>query len=240
MVTQIPFTRSPHTVRWDPLPKDFILSDEPVDNIHQPALAAALTDALGANGRIHPEMLMGTNMGVVASVDNRLILEAPDWFYVPQVYPLGEGEVRRSYTPYREGTGVEIVMEFLSDSDGGELSLRSTPPLSKLYFYEQILRVPTYVTYDPYTEHLQVRHLQEGSYTLAAANPLGQFWIPSVKLYLGLWSGERLGLAMQWLRWWNQEGQMLLWSSEQAEQERKRAERLAAKLRELGLDPDTL
>ncbi|GAP93898.1 hypothetical protein NIES2104_04070 [Leptolyngbya sp. NIES-2104] len=33
---------------------------------------------------------------------------------------------------------------------------------------------------------------------------------------------------------------MLLWSSEQAEQERQRAEILAAKLRELGIDPDTL
>jgi uncharacterized membrane protein len=66
---------------------------------------------------------------------------------------------------------------------------------------------------------------------------------------------------MNWLRWWDGAGNLLLWSSEQAEQERQRAEQehqraeqerqraeqerqraetLAAKLRELGVDPDQL
>jgi hypothetical protein len=64
---------------------------------------------------------------------------------------------------------------------------------------------------------------------------------------------------MNWLRWWDNSGNLLLWSSEQAEQERQRADqesqradrerqradpesqraqRLAAKLRELGVDRD--
>ncbi|MEG4029825.1 MULTISPECIES: hypothetical protein [unclassified Microcoleus] len=57
---------------------------------------------------------------------------------------------------------------------------------------------------------------------------------------------------MNWLRWWDNLGNLLLWISEQAEpqrqradqesqradQESQRAERLAAKLRELGVDPD--
>jgi uncharacterized membrane protein len=55
---------------------------------------------------------------------------------------------------------------------------------------------------------------------------------------------------MNWLRWWDKSDNLLLWSSEQAEQERQkaeeerqradrehqRAEKLAAKLRELGID----
>ena len=59
---------------------------------------------------------------------------------------------------------------------------------------------------------------------------------------------------MNWLRWWDRAGNLLLWSAEQAEQERQRAEQerqraeqerqraeiLAAKLRELGVDPDQL
>jgi hypothetical protein len=59
---------------------------------------------------------------------------------------------------------------------------------------------------------------------------------------------------MNWLRWWDEAGNLLLWSSEQAqqerllaqqerqraEQERQRADVLAAKLRELGVDPDRL
>jgi hypothetical protein len=63
-----------------------------------------------------------------------------------------------------------------------------------------------------------------------------------------------LGLSINWLRWWDEAGNILLWSAEQAEQERQRAEAviaqaeaerqrnesLTAKLRELGIDPDTV
>lgn len=247
MVLHIPSGRTQPQIRWDPLPADFILPEDPVDNIQQPALAAALTDALGSNGRIQSDMLVATNMALVATVEGQLVVKAPDWFYVPQVYPLPEGMIRRSYTPHLEGSAVEIVMEFLSDTEGGELSMRSTPPLGKLYFYEQILQVPTYVTYDPYSTRLEVRQWQQNGYTLQEPDEQGRFWIPSLQLYLGMWLGERLGQHMHWLRWWDPVGDLLLWGLEQAalersraEQERQKAEKLAAKLRELGIDPEAL
>jgi bacterioferritin (cytochrome b1) len=50
---------------------------------------------------------------------------------------------------------------------------------------------------------------------------------------------------MNWLRWWDRDGNMLLWSSEKAEQEhqradeeKQRADRLAERLRALGVEPD--
>ncbi|MDX2100402.1 MAG: hypothetical protein SFW36_21715, partial [Leptolyngbyaceae cyanobacterium bins.59] len=132
-------------VTWEPLPPDFKLPDDPVENIQQPLLAAALTDALGAAGLIQPNMLIVSNFGLVATVNKKIVVKAPDWLYVPQVHPVSEGIVRRSYTPHREGDPIAVVMEFLSDEDNGELSVRSTPPYGKLYFYEQILKVPTYV-----------------------------------------------------------------------------------------------
>lgn len=52
------------------------------------------------------------------------------------MYPLATDVVRCSYTPNREGKPVAVVMEFLSDTEGGKLSVRSTPPYGKLYFYE--------------------------------------------------------------------------------------------------------
>ncbi len=284
MVAQLPASstqpsqyRSPQShpvVTWDPLPADFVLSDDPVDNLQQPALAAALTDALGANGRIRPEMLIATNMGLVATVSRKLVVKAPDWFYVPRVHPMASGPmasgpmssgpmssgpmssglIRRSYTPHLEGSWVEVVMEFLSEAEGGELSVRSSPPFGKLYVYEQILQVPTYVTYDPYDHSLEVRQRQADGYRLSEPDPQGRFWIPGLELWLGRWQGERLGLETEWLRWWDPDGNLLMWSSEQAEQERQRAdaeyqraeqekrkaELLAAKLRELGVDPDDL
>ena len=153
--------------------------------------------------------------------------------------PLAEGSIRRSYTPNLDGAPVAVVMEFLSEQEGGELSVRATPPYGKLYFYEQILQVPTYVTYDPYELSLEVRCLQ-GQYVLQAADVQGRVWIPELELFLGIWQGERLRQTMNWLRWWDRAGNLLLWSAEQAEQERQRAEILAAKLRELGVDPAQL
>ncbi len=171
-------------------------------------------------------MLIGSNFGLMAAVNQKIVVKAPDWFYVPQVQPLAAGSIRRSYTPQLQGAMVAIVMEFLLDEEGGEL-----------YFYEQILRVPTYVTYDPYATRLEVRCLQAGQYQLQQADANGRYWIPELELFLGIWQGERLGQTTGWLRWWNAANHLLLWSAEQAEQERQRAERLAAKLRELGVDP---
>lgn len=252
MVLQAPSRKTAPAITWEALPDDFILPDDPVENIQQPPLAAALTDALGAAGYIQPEMLIGSNFGLVATVNKKIVVKAPDWFYVPQVHLIAEGIIRRSYTSTLEGSPVAVVMEFLSNEEGGELSVRSTPPYGKLHFYEQILQVPTYVTFDPYEPSLEVRCLQNGRYVIKEASAEGRVWISELNLFLGIWAGERLKQTTNWLRWWSESGDLLLWSAEQveeerqraeqerqrAEQEHQRAERLAAKLRDLGVDPE--
>ena len=96
MVLQIPSSSKAPTVTWEALPADFVLPDDPVENIQQPPLAAALTDALGAAGRIQPIALIGSNFGLVATVNKQIVVKAPDWFFVPQVHPVAEGTIRRS------------------------------------------------------------------------------------------------------------------------------------------------
>lgn len=272
MVLATPQRQTP-IVTWEKLPDDFILPDDPVENLQQPSLAAALTDALDAARRIQPEMLIASNFGLVANINQKTVVKAPDWLYVPRVLPVGTGVIRRSYTPNIEGEPVAVVMEFLSDSDNTEYSIRPTFPYGKLYFYEKILQVPVYVIFNPYEVTLEVRRLENGQYTLQTPSELGRFWIPELDLFLGIWQGTHLGLNINWLRWWDVAGNLLLWSSEQVEQERQRAEQerqraeqerqraeqerqraddamsqleierqrqaaLAAKLRELGIDPD--
>lgn len=215
-------------ITWEPLPETYVLPDDPVENSHQPPLAAALTDALGAAQRLDPQSLVGSNFALVATVQGKLVVKAPDWFYVPRVNPGGD-HIRRSYTPTLEGEPVAVVMEFLSEADNGELSVRATPPYGKLYFYEKILRVPTYVIYDPAVDSLEVRRLQDQNdqvqeYEVQEPDAAGRFWIPELSLFLGIWQGERLAQTMSWLRWWDGDGNLLLWSSEQAEAERQRAE----------------
>ncbi len=236
--------RTQPVITWDKLPDDFILPDDPVENIQQPPLAAALTDALGAAGRLRPEMLIGSNFALAATIDGETVVKAPDWFYMPRVNTVVEG-IRRSYTPHLEGDPVAVVMEFLSREDNGELSIRSLPPYSKLYFYEQILQVPTYVIYSPRVATLEVRCLEGDQYVSQSPNAQGRFWIPELELFLGIWQGQRLAQTLHWLRWWDADGHLLLWSSEQveqerqrAEQERQRAERLASLLKAQGIDPD--
>ncbi|MCZ0901714.1 hypothetical protein ON021_17610, partial [Microcoleus sp. HI-ES] len=102
MVLQSPSIKAKQTVTWEPLPANFVLPDDPVENTQQPSLAAALTDALGATGCVQQEMLIASNLGLVATVKKKIVVKAPDWFYVPQVHPLAEGVIRRSYTPHTD------------------------------------------------------------------------------------------------------------------------------------------
>jgi Uma2 family endonuclease len=217
-------TPSALEITWERLPNDYILPDDPVENIQQPFLAAALTDALDSAELVQPEMLLASNFALVANVNQKIVVKAPDWLFVPRVLPIAQNLVRRSYTPTLEGEPVAIVMEFLSETDGGEYSVRSTPPYGKLYFYEHILKVPTYVIFDPQDLLLDVRQLQNGHYVGQTPDAQGRYWIPEVKLFLGRWQGTRLGITTNWLRWWDESGNLLLWSSERVEEERQRAD----------------
>jgi hypothetical protein len=239
MVSATPKHQSP-LITWEKLPNEFVLPDGFAKHIQQPTLAAAVTDALVVANRIQPHMLVASNFGVVSNIDQEPVIKAPDWLYVPRVHPVGSGVIRRSYTPYTEGEGVAVVMEFLSEVEYAEHSIRPSPPYGKLYFYEHVLKVPTYIIFDPYIVNLEVRRFENGEYALQEPSE-GLFWIPELELFLGIWQGTRPGSDItNWLRWWDSEGNLLLWSSEQAEAERQRAELFATKLRELGVDLETL
>jgi Uma2 family endonuclease len=224
MILQATPSLQPLQITWDKLPSDFVLPDDPVENIQQPFLAAALTEALGTAGLITPDMLIASNFGLVATVNQKTVVKVPDWLFVPKAYPV-KGVVRRSYTPHLEGEPVAVVMEFLSDTETGEYSSRPTYPYGKLYYYEHILRISTYATFDPAIPVLEVRRLQNDQYALQTPNQDQRYWIPELNLWLGLWYGERLGITTHWLRWWDEAGNLLLWSLEKAEREYQRAER---------------
>ena len=75
--------------------------------------------------------------------------------------------------------------------------------------------------------------------------------MPSLELGLGLWQGSYQDIERLWLRWYDGDGNWMLTPAEMEAQrviqERQRAEnaedkikRLAAKLQELGLNPDEL
>lgn len=241
-----------YNITWEKLPDDFKLDDDPVDNINQPPLAAALTESLQLAGKLPANALTVTNYGICATFNGNIVVKAPDWGYVPEIR-VARSQVERSYTPQLEGDIPIIVMEFISDTDGVEYSTKPTYPPGKWFFYEQVLRVPYYAIFNPATGELEVYQLDEsGRYALTDPNPDRRYSIAQMGLFLGVWQGTRENRTGAWLRWWDENGHLLLWGSElveqerqrteqerqRAERERQRADRLAAKLRAAGIDPE--
>lgn len=80
--------------------------------------------------------------------------KAPDWFYVPNVPPMLNGQIRRSYVMWQELIAPLIVLEFVS-GDGTEE--RDTTPMSgKFWVYEQAIRVPFYGIYEVERSRVEV------------------------------------------------------------------------------------
>ncbi|MCG6136215.1 MAG: Uma2 family endonuclease [Nostoc sp. LLA-1] len=239
-------------ISWEPLPDDFKLEDEPVENTGQPILAGALRESLEISGFIQPPMLIASNFGLCATVNGQFIAKAPNWVYIPGVNQV-VGE-RKSYTPNLEGDVPGVVMEFLSGAEGEEYSVKRTYPPGKWFFYEQILQVPVYIIFDPNGGLLEYYQLENGRYELKQPDENGRHWIDALGLFLGTWQGTKEARTGYWLRWWNQEGNLLPWAVELIEQERQRAEQerqraeqerqqkeqLIAYLQSQGIDPNNL
>lgn len=92
-----------------------------------------------------------------------------------------------------------------------------------------------------------MRQLVEDLYQVQQPDEDGRYWIASMNLYLGVWHGTKAERTGYWLRWWDENGNLLLWGTERleqerqrAEQERQRAERLESYLRAQGIDPDEI
>ncbi|MEA5593633.1 Uma2 family endonuclease [Rivularia sp. UHCC 0363] len=243
-------TIHPYNITWELLPEDFILDDEPVDNVNQPPIAAALTESLELATRLPSTALVTTNYGICANVNDKVVVKAPDWAYIPQISVTRE-EVKRSYTPHLQGEIPVVVMEFLSDTEGTEYSSKRTYPPGKWFYYEQILQVPNYIIFEPESGSLEVHHLDESGYDLRSSDENNRYWLNEMHLFIGVWQGIRENREGYWLRWWDEAGHLLLWGSELVQQERqakerereaketalKRLEELEKRLRDAGMEP---
>ena len=112
--------------------------------------------------------------------------------------------------------------------------------------------MPFYAIYEVSLASVEVYNLVAGNYQLVPANDRRHYPIGSLGVELGIWQGQYQNAELPWLRFWDEEGNLLLTGGEradreqqekelaqqQAEQERQRADRLAAQLRALGIDPE--
>jgi Uma2 family endonuclease len=171
--------------------------------------------------------------------------EAPDWFYVANVPPTLNGQIRRSYVLWQELIAPVIVLEFVSGN--GEEERDNTPFQGKFWIYEQVIRPAFYGIYEVKKASVEVYRLVAGRYERMNPNARGHYPIAPMGVELGIWQGYYLNVELPWLRWWDEAGNLLLTGEERAEAERQRAEtaeqenaRLREQLRALGADPDAL
>ena len=209
-----------------------------VKNFQEHPQSIILTDSLTpVLERLHPDgqYAIGQDCGIYWRETDppEAGAEAPDWFYVGNVPPDLEGQVRRSYVLWREFISPLIALEFAS-GNGSEECDRT--PLSranldrgkrpgKLWVYEQIINIPYYGIYVIQTGNLEMYNLSNGTYQLMAPNERGHYPVDRLGVELGLWQGSYQNQQQLWLRWWDAEGNLLLTGWEQTELERVHRER---------------
>ncbi|MBR8827578.1 MAG: Uma2 family endonuclease [Gomphosphaeria aponina SAG 52.96 = DSM 107014] len=209
-----------------------------VKNFQEHPQSIILTDSLGPIlQQQHPDgqYAIGQDCGIYwrETEPPEKGAEAPDWFYVPDVPPLLDGQIRRSYVFWREFMPPLIALEFASGNGEEE---RDTTPLSvandgstikpgKFWVYERIIRILYYGIYEIKTGKLEVYHLQDFRYQKLTPNERGHYPITLLGVELGLWQGNYQNQSQLWLRWWDLDGNLLLTGNEQAQLEKDRAQK---------------
>lgn len=197
------------------------------------------------------QVFLGTNLYLY--YDARYIdrYKRPDFFAVLGVERAQkQADLRWSYVIWQESVAPFLVVELLSpgtEADDLALTLKAVnQPPTKWQVYEQILRIPYYGLYNRYEKQFRLFQLVGACYEeLSLVDQY--YWFKDIGLGLGVWQGEYKGVLGAWLRWQYADQRWVPTDSEQAQaaqQEaqaaQRQAERLAARLRELGIDPETV
>lgn len=204
-----------------------------VKNFQEHPQSIILTDSVGpVLQQLHPDgqYCIGQDCGIYWRETDppEKGAEAPDWFYVPGVPPTLNEEIRRSYVLWREFLSPLIALEFAS-GDGSEERDRTplaavngtTQKPGKFWVYERIMRIPYYGIYQINNGILEVYNLINGVYELMVSNQRGHYAIAPMQLEIGIWEGIYQNQDMQWLRWWDSQGNLLPTGQEAANLERQ-------------------
>jgi len=213
--------------------------DTPLDNILSEKQSRILIDALrnswpGLEGKPYVAMM---NIGLFFTPHQDPLV--PDFLLALDAkHPENwwREKEHRSFFIWEFGRSPDLVAEIVSNKKGEEDTV-------KLKAYAE-QRIPYCVIYDP--------HQLLGGGTLRAYQlkgkryfPIDSKWIPEIGLGLTVWEGSYEDAAAPWLRWCDQQGNLLLTGQERttlekqrADQEKQRADRLAEQLRRLGVEPE--
>jgi Uma2 family endonuclease len=155
--------------------------------------------------------------------------KGPDFFAVLDV-PKAE---RKSWVLWEEGKSPDVVIELLSESTAEQ------DKNGKKLVYQDQMRVPEYFWYDPFDlADWRGFRLVGGVYQDMELDVDNRYISEKLGLALVRWSGYYNDVEAVWLRWETLAGVLMPTKSELLQQAQGQADRLAAKLREMGVDPD--
>ncbi|MDY7013899.1 MAG: Uma2 family endonuclease, partial [Cyanobacteriota bacterium] len=154
----------------------------------------------------------------------------PDFFVVLGV----ERKTRKSWVVWEEdGKYPHVIIEILSASTA------QVDKEDKKKLYQSTFRTPNYFWFDPESLELEGFYLVKSRYRKLKTNKQGHLWSDQLELFLGVHQGV--------LRFFTPNGELVPTPQEKAESAEQRAksaeqraERLAAKLRELNVDLDSI
>jgi Uma2 family endonuclease len=226
---------------WQCLPSSEELPDSdeiPVDNELQDLMPSLLKLILAYLWKDRMDWFFGLDMGIYYDPDAPAIV--PDGFLSLGVQRIVDEELRPSYVLWEEDNIPPIfVLEVVSRKYRGEYSRKKA-------FYAElgVLYYAVYSTRRRRKPPLEFYKLVDGEYVTLTDNPV---CMPELNLGLGRERGSHQGIEREWLYWYDQQGNRYPTPEERAEQAEVRAEqaevraeRLAAKLRELHIDPDLI
>jgi len=231
---------------WQCLPSSEELPDSdetPVDNELQDLIPSLLKLILASLWKDRMDWFFGVDMGIYYDPEAPAIV--PDGFLSLGVERIVDEELRPSYVLWQENNiPPTLVLEVVSRKYRGEYSRKKA-------FYAE-LGVLYYAVYSSRRRRkppLEFYKLVDGQYIPLVGNPV---WLPELELGLGRERASHQGIEREWLFWYDQQGKRYPMPEERAEQaeqqlvqveqlleeERQRAERLEARLRELNIDPE--
>jgi Uma2 family endonuclease len=228
-----------------------IEDDTPVDNFQSEVQQRLLVEPVYSSKALPTPFLAAANVGLFYKLKGDPIV--PDVLLSLGVQRAEDLSQRRnrSYFVWEFGKVPDVCIEIVSNQEGDELTLsqksqQKGKEVCKKDIYAQI-GVPYYVVFDPLRQIqgeremnralLRVWTLTSGRYVeltpVEGIVELGQpVWLETVGLGLTLWEGQfEEAVSRLWLRWCDRQGQVIPTGAE-------RADRLAEKLRQMGINPD--
>lgn len=236
-----------------------IEDDTPLDNFQTEKQQRLLVEPLYSSWSTDEPFVAAANVGIFSS--DREEGTAPDVFLSLGVTMPADWSQKqnRSYLVWQFGKFPEVVIEIVSNRKGNELVRKESEKFSKKEIYAR-MGVAYYAVFDPLQQIQEPEQMGgqlvkvfelRGKHYVELSHPV---WMEDVGLGLTLWEGAFEGVATQWLRWCNRDRQIIPTGAEgqeierqraeaerqRAEAERQRADRLADRLRAMGIDPDEI